>query len=408
MKHLRFPFLLVSVGLLVALGIVTGGQEKAKTDAAKADVKKLVEGNNEFALDLYRQLSKQPGNLIFSPYSVSSALALAHAGAKTETAVQMAKTLHFNLDEKRLHPAFAQLIEQMHRNNKYHKLVVANALWGQKGLQFRADFLDLMQEFYDAGFKEVDFAANPEAARETINRWIEEQTDNKIRNLLPALTKDNRLILTNAVYFKGSWVRPFHANATSDDDFWLSAKQKISVPMMRHDLPTSYFENETLKALKLSFGMSEAVFVVPKKIDGLPQLEKQMSGKTVQQWGFTPCEVKVKLPRFQVTSSFGLTGPLVALGMPLPFSAQADFSGISDQEKLTLNSVLHKAYIKVNEEGSEAAAATGVVVVKNFSNGGSPLPIREFYVDRSFIFMIRENSTGTILFIGRVVDPRAN
>jgi serpin B len=405
MNRWRFPSLLPAL-LLAAAASLAVAQPAGKL---APDTAAVVQGNNVFALDLFGRLRQKDGNLFFSPYSISNALAMTYAGARGQTAEQMATTLHFGLPAPRLHPAFGELIRHLNAGGKDRKyqLSVANALWGQKGYTFLPDFLRLTQDVYQGGLKEVDFV-RAEEARKTINRWVEEQTKDKIKDLIPegALVPDTRLVLTNAIYFKAAWAEPFPAGATQKEDFHLGGGKKVQVPMMHTNEALRYRDGGTFHALELPYQGRELSMLVllPKKADGLAELEKNLTSARLDEWlkGMKVHMVNMALPKFKITSQFSLKDVLSAMGMPLAFSMRADFSGMTTRERLFIDKVLHKAFVDVNEKGTEAAAATAVVIrptaAPNYARA-------DFRADHPFVFLIRENRTGSVLFLGRVADP---
>jgi len=378
---------------------------------AGADQASVARGSNAFALDLYAKLrDAQEGNLFFSPFSVSTALAMTYAGARGETAAQMAKVLHLGLDPERLHPAFGTLVGALNAGGKSrgYELSVANALWGQKGHGFRKEFLDLLHAHYGAGLHEADFAQATEAARQTINRWVEEQTHDKIKNLLAPgiLTPLTRLVLTNAIYFRGDWASQFKKAQTFDQPFTLSNGEKTRVPMMSQTADFPYGEEEGFQAIELPYKGEELAMValLPRKPDGLGALEKSLAPDRLAAWlaKLERQEVVVAVPRFKVTSELKLADVLAALGMRDAFALPpADLSGMTGTKDLFLNTVVHKAYVDVNETGTEAAAATGAVAAIT-----AVRPRVVFRADHPFLFLIRERRSGALLFLGRVVNPK--
>lgn len=408
----RFVYLLPGPFLL-ALLLATASLAQAPGAGLKEvseDVKVLVQGNNEFALDLYRRLAKREGNVLFSPYSVSTALAMTYAGARGETAEQMARVLHFSMPQGRLHPAFGELVGGLQKEPRDCHFHVANSLWGQTGYPFRDAFVRLTQKNYHAGLDEVDFKRDPEEARKAINGWVEERTQDKIRELLLRgdVTPETRLVLANAVYFKAAWKLPFPKGQTKGAAFHASATETPTVAMMRHPEGLfRYFADDDLQWLELPYkgDRLSMVLLLPQKKRSLNELEKTLTASAVQR-GLARLHARVgdvSLPRFQLTSRCSLAEELKEMGMPLPFSRGADFSGLvsNSAERLRINGVIHKAYVDVDEVGTEAAAATAVVI------GGTTL-IRPFFfrADRPFMFLIRDSQTGIILFVGRVIDPR--
>jgi serpin B len=400
------------VASLILFGaLLMSRAEDNQSGRSGADQTALVKGNDSFATDLYARLSSQPGNLFFSPYSISAALGMTYLGARGETADQMASTLHFTLDQDRLLGAFSSLRQQLNHGGKPRKyqLHVANALWGQKGYGFREEYLRTTQDAFGAGLREVDFAAS-EQARQTINHWVEEQTKKKIIDLLPpgSVSPSTRLVLTNAIYFKGAWSHPFAKNGTKQEDFHVSADKKVLVPMMHQTEDFAYFDGPNFQMLELPYQSHELSMLVllPKKAEEISDFEKQINSKQLDKWraGLKTHQVTLALPKFKFTAEFTLKGTLSGLGMPLAFSGKADFSGMCSHEKLCIDEVIHKAFVDVNEEGTEAAAATGVTVR---ALAMRVVPKAIFRADHPFVFVIRDNQTGAILFMGRVSNSLA-
>jgi serpin B len=375
------------------------------------DVATVVKGNDAFALDLYQQLSGKDGNLFFSPYSISTALAMTYAGARGQTATEMEKTLHFTLGQDRLHPAFGALVRQVngHGQPRKYELTVANRLWGQKNYDFHRDFLKLTEDHYGAGLKEVDFVKATEAARKTINGWVEEQTKDKIKELLQPgiLNANTRLVLTNAIYFKASWLRPFNKGATAPGKFLMPGNKDVEAQLMHQTVDAGYFNGGNFALLDLPYekGDLSMIVLLPKDVDGLPALEKSLSADKLAGWLAKRGHAKVvlTLPRFKVTSEFLLNEELRALGMKTAFTKAADFSGMTTRDQLFISAVVHKAFVDVHENGTEAAAATAVVMEKKADAGGQLVTFR---ADHPFVFLIRDNQSGSILFMGRVANPQ--
>ncbi len=404
--------LTIAVLLLLTWGAgMSGWAAEEQTQSEVVDKAPVVQGNTEFALSLYAQLRSQEGNLFFSPLSLSTALAMTYAGARGQTAAQMATVLHFPADQQRLHQVFANLSKEFHADSETqgYQLHVANALWGQKGYRFRKDFLATTKTYYGAGLNEVDFQTATEEARRTINAWVEQQTKDKIKELIPpgALDALTRLVLTNAIYFKGDWLSPFMKPLTKDEVFQVPADQQVSVPMMNQTGFFKYFDEGNFQTLELPYVGSQLSMVVflPKKVDGLAEFEQSLTAQNLTQWlpQLQRHEVVVTLPKFKVTAEFVLNQILSKMGMPLAFSGAADFSGMSEEKALDLSAVIHKAYVDVNEEGTEAAAATAVTIVG--ASLGPPPAI--FHADHPFVFLIRDNSSGSILFLGRLAQPQS-
>ena len=418
MKRVSYAFILVFM-------LLTGLSGRVKA-AAQTVEQTIAEGNNRFAFGLYEKLQDQKGNLFFSPYSISTALAMACAGAGGETAGQMGQVLGFagapkatgcsGADaaphKKEIHEAFGQIIKDLNARGAKgaYELVVANALWGQKGHEFLEDFLELVKTNYDGKLQELDFAADSEGARKTINAWVEQKTRDKIKELIKqgSLGPMTRLVLTNAIYFKGNGARQFKPEMTIQEPFTLLSGKKVDVPMMRQDDERfGYAENEVCRILEMPYVDDELSMVVllPKRVDGVKVLAEELTSENVAKWlgKLRKREVKVFFPKFKMTSEFGLSDVLSSMGMADAFSPnKADFSGMTGNRDLFISAVLHKAYVDVNEEGTEAAAATGVVM--KLTSVGPAVPV--FRADHPFIFLIRDKVSGSILFIGRVMDPK--
>jgi serine protease inhibitor len=375
-----------------------------------SSVETVVQGNTEFALDLYQRLRTEEGNLFLSPYSISTVLAMTYAGARGSTETQMAQTLHFTLDQKRLHPAFASLEEGLKTvQEKGHILFkVANALWPQVGYPLLEEFLALTEEHYGVLTAPVDYG-DSEAARRKINAWVEGRTQEKIRELIPQgiLTALTRLVLTNAVYFKGKWASQFEKGSTRDAPFWIAPRRSVKVPMMTQEHTFRYGDSDSLQTLELPYVGDDLSMIVllPKKVDGLVELETALTVENLEKWmgGLGKTRVRVFLPRFKVSRGFGLNDTLASMGMVDAFDdSKANFSGMDGNENwLYIAAVLHKAFVDVNEEGTEAAAATAAAMAAR----GIPPPAPVFRADRPFVFLIRAGRTGSILFLGRVVNP---
>lgn len=400
----RIKSLIIPAGVLALVFLAPSfcwGTIEASSAAA------LTRGNSRFSFSLYSRLEERKGNLFFSPLSVSSALAMTSAGARGETAAEMADVLQFP-DGESLHGAFYSLLEELKTGQAEGvRLEIANRLWGQTGFTFLKSFRELTETYYGAALAEIDFS-DPETARKIINRWVEKNTGGLIKDLIGpgVLGPLVRLVLTNAVYFKGEWEEGFDKEATETEDFHLSADRKVAVAMMRRKGDYGYFENENLKVLELPYrGETFSMIIcLPARVDGLKDLEKSLSRSVLEQWLEEQKiqNVRVFLPRFRLTSRFELANVLAGLGMRLAFSPKADFSGMTGKKDLYISRVIHQAYVDVNEEGTEAAAATAVVMRLTAL---SPAAEKTFRADHPFLFLIRHNPSGTILFLGRLARP---
>jgi len=372
------------------------------------DVRAVARDGNEFAFDLYSRLRDRDGNLFFSPASVATALAMTFAGAEGETERQMASTLHFDLPEDRLHPAYGTLGRVLDAENKDYRLSMANRLWAAAKYPLRPEYLSLTREAYGTELAPLDFT-RAEQARRTINGWVEGRTNDRIQDLIPpnVLGPDTRLVLTNAIYFKGNWADEFAKDATADEPFRLAGGSEVIAPLMRQTDDFRYGEADGLQLVELGYagGDLSMLVLLPREV-GLETLEESLTADNVETWsaGMGVREVDLALPRFKTTSQFLLGDTLAAMGMPLAFSDAADLSGISSAEALKISEAIHKAFVEVNEQGTEAAAATAVVIAPA-SAPVQPEPPVVFRTDRPFVFLIRDHRTGAILFLGRVTDP---
>ncbi len=401
---------IIAVCLCIAAGCMAA---EPNQPASPRGEQTIIEGNNKFALGLYRVLQGRQGNLFLSPYSISTALAMTYAGACGTTQEQMAKTLQFptpTLNNEQFHNAFGAIIGQLNEAGEKggYELVVANALWGQKDYKFLQEFLTLVKENYEGDLKQVDFATQAEAVRKTINDWVESKTREKIKELIKPGVLDSmtRLVLTNAIYFKGKWASQFKPERTQDAQFTVLGGEKVNVPMMNQTSGFGYMETDTVQVLAMPYVNNELsmVILLPKKLDGVDEMEKGLTSDAIAGWlaKLRKREVQVYLPRFKLTSEFELAQVLGGMGMPDAFSSKADFSGMTGNKDLFISAVVHKAYVDVNEEGTEAAAATGVAM--KLTSVGLPPPV--FRADHPFVFLIRDDQTGSILFMGRMANPK--
>ncbi|MGA1871381.1 MAG: serpin family protein [bacterium] len=383
---------------------------------SQANLDEIVAGNSEFAFNLYQMIRDEEGNIIYSPYSISLALAMAYAGAESNTEQQMADTLVFSLPEENLHPAFNALdLELASRaevpadsDESGFKLNIANAIWGQKDYSFLAGFLDVLSENYGAGLRVLDFASEPEESRITINNWVSDETEGKIQDLIPqgAISSMTRLVLTNAIYFNAAWAFPFEEENTTTADFSLLDGSMVSADMMNQGKIMSYAAGQDYKAVEMRYSGNELSMLIIVPDEG--QFESFESGLDLTKVDsiisqLTTKEVQLSMPKFTFEQSLSLSTILSEMGMSDAFvPSVADFSGINGEYLLYISDVLHKAFIKVDEEGTEAAAATAVVI------GVTSIPeYVELTIDRPFIFLIRDIQTKAILFVGRVVNPNS-
>jgi serpin B len=383
-------------------------------DVNESELALLVEGNSAFAFELYRELKEEDGNLFCSPYSLSLALVMTYAGARGETEEQMADALNFNLTQDRLHPALNALSLELDSRGEGAKgkdggdfrLNIVNAIWGQKDYEFLAAYLDTLAANYGAGLRVLDFANEPEESRIAINDWASDQTEGRIKNVLPEGSVDSltRFILANAIYFNAAWKYEFDEDRTRDDPFYLLEGGEVTVPMMRQTRSFGYAEGDGYQAVELLYDGSELSMVIflPREgsFEAFEQaLDSEQANAIINAVGHR--EVALTMPRFEFDSAFDLNPALEAMGMPIAFSGDADFSGMTGGKDLYIDGVMQKAFVSVAETGTEAAA----VSIVSMAPTSMPEPPVEFNANRPFIFLIRDIETGTILFLGRVLDP---
>ena len=374
----------------------------------------LVQDNTRFAIDLYHALRAEDGNLFFSPYSISTALAMTYAGARGNTAQEMAQALHFSLPQADLHAAFAELdaaLTEIQAAGNV-ELGVANSLWPQQGYPFLDAYLALVEQHYGVSITPVDYEQAAESARNAINAWVEDKTRSKIENLIPPGILDTltRLVLVNAIYFKGMWETQFKAEKTIAAPFRVSPGQSVQARLMTQKQEFRHAAFDDLQVLELPYVGNELAMIVllPRAGAVLEDLEPNLSAENLAHWTsrlrFT--KVEVFLPKFKMTAMFRLDQTLAAMGITDAFDElEADFSGMDGQPHwLYIKAVLHKAFVEVNEEGTEAAAATAVVMGVR----GMPSPPVVFRADHPFLFLIQDKRNGSVLFMGRVVEPSEN
>jgi serpin B len=424
MKKTLLAIVAVTLSLVLVSCSSPVSAEVLKSDKARdispsgSDLAVLVQGNSAFAFDLYQALKEQnKGNMFYSPYSLSLALAMAYAGAGSDTASEMADTLHFTLPEDALHATFNYLALELDKRgqsavgatsdeDKGFQLNVVNDAWGQKNLQFLASYLDTLAVNYGAGLRILDFIQDAEGARQTINQYISKQTQGKIKDLIPqgAVNDLTRLVLTNAIYFKADWQSPFAKEATGSGTFKLLNGSQVSVSMMHQIQFFNYVQGTGYQAVELPYDDGQLSMVVLLPDSGqFNAFQDALNSELVDGIiaSMTEQNMILSLPKFQFDSSFGLKQGLSSMGMQLAFSDNADFSGMTGTRDLFISDVVHKAYVSVDEAGTEAAAASAVIV------GVTSMPSSTITlsIDRPFIFLIRDIPTGTILFVGRVINP---
>jgi serpin B len=418
-----FMLLIASImlsSLIACSGAVSAGELKSdkprETAPAvnQADLTALVDGNTAFAFTLYQAVRNKDGNLFYSPSSISEALAMTYGGARGTTEKQMADTLHFLLAQNQLHPAFNKLDLELAKrgqgaqgkDGKGFRLNVVNAIWGQKDYKFLSGYLDLLAQNYGAGLRVLDFIKSPEPSRQTINQWVSDQTEEKIKDLLPqgSINNATRLVLTNAIYFNAAWLYPFEKNSTADGPFHLLTGNDVAAPMMKQTKSYGYTAGDNYQAVEIPYDGRELSMVVLLPKNGqFASFESALTGQQVQTIikNLKYQQVILTLPKFKFESQFNLNATLSAMGMPVAFSDQADFAGMTGNRDLFISDVIHKSFVSVDEAGTEAAAATAVIMAAT----SMPLEPVQVTLDRPFIFLIRDIQTGAILFVGRIMNP---
>ena len=377
-----------------------------------AQTQPVVQGNTALALDLYGQFKASPGNLFFSPYSISTALAMTYAGARGNTEKQMAQVLHFDGEQGEISSALGALQRQLSEVSKGQgiELNIANALWAQKGHPFLPAFLDTAGSGYQANVNQVDFTTAAESAREEINRWVAKETKDKIPDILPPGSLDGmtRLVLANAIYFRGTWLKQFDKAKTVTQPFQVSADREVQAPLMTHVDEVGYMEEPDFQAVELPYmgGELAMLVILPRKSDGCGSLESKLSPELLSRSLslMKKQRVEIFLPRFKLESGFNLNDTLARMGMADAFGNKADFSGMDGSRRLCISAVFHKAWGEVNEEGTEAAAATAVGMALT-AYRPTPQPPPVFRADHPFIFFIRDTRSGLLLFMGRLAQP---
>jgi len=379
------------------------------------EVAELVVGNTAFALDLYREVVSEQGtgNIFFSPYSISTALGMTYAGARGQTEVEMAEVMHFSLPQETLHSAFSSLRGMLVAGDlsgaalgEPFTMFVANGLWVQEGFDLQDQYVSLVASCYDAAVTNLDLAGDSEGSRLTINQWVADMTRERITDLIPrgVINADTRVVLTNAVYFKASWFHSFNEMATTRGIFTLADRSLVEVPMMHQ---TEYFqtaETAGCRAIELPYVDGDTGMLILLPDDGIEAFEQELDVETLETITarLTSSRIGLTMPAFEFTRSVQLGKILRSMGMTSAFSsALADFSGFTGQPDLFISEVLHKAFVKVDESGTEAAAATAVVMGLTCV----PAESTDFVIDRPFLFLIWNRSTGTIIFMGRMMDP---
>ncbi len=380
------------------------------------DTRVLVDGNNAFALDIYQPLRSQDGNLILSPFSISLALAMTYAGARGTTESQMADVLRFDLPQGQLHPAFNALDQDLATRGKPAseeetplQLNIANSVWAEQTFPFLQEYLDVIASNYGAGIQLADFLNQHEAVRRQINDWVSDQTKDKINDLLQQgiIKPSTKMVLVNAIYFKADWMIKFDPDSTRDVPFHLLDGSEVQAEMMSktmYGLP--YTSGDGFQAIELAYqGGAAAMNIIVPDEGNFAEFESTLDAARLNEilGNMPPSSVHLSMPKFNFTSEFNLSDQLKRMGMPDAFDENfADFSGMTGGRDVFIDNVIHKAFVAVDEDGTEAAAATAVIIAPT---SAGPIEAITLVIDRPFIFVIRDLSSGQILFIGRVLNP---
>ena len=369
----------------------------------------VIEANNRFAINLYSQYKSEEGNIFFSPFSISTAMAMVYEGAEGKTAKEIKSVFGFPKYDNSRRNQYSNLLSEINKKDKEYALKTANALWAEQDFHFLDEYLTTVEKYYGGKTTNLDFKNEPEASRLIINNWVEDKTNDKIKDLLPedVIDADTRLVLTNAIYFKAKWLIQFDADKTSDEYFRVNPDKSIKVPMMQ---PTSqkstfnYTQNKDLQILEMPYaGEDLSMLILLPLDDDIEVLENSFTIEKLTEWkkSLRKRRVKIYIPKFKFETKYFMKNTLSNLGMPTAFTNSADFSGMTGTKDLKIDKVIHQAFIEVNEEGTEAAAATGV----KFAMTSRPPPTPIFKADHPFIFIIQQKETGNILFMGRVNNP---
>ena len=375
--------------------------------ATQEGISSAADGSNQFAVDFYLEIKDSGENIFFSPFSISTAFAMAYEGAKGNTSRQMEDVFYFEDDYIERTASYAAIHNIINAKSKKYELHTANALWAEQNYTFLENYTSTIRNYYGGNTTNMDFINNAEQSRQEINRWVEEKTKEKIKDLLPAgsINYLTRLVLTNAIYFKGEWVKKFDKDDTKDMPFKVDSETEVTVPMMKlsgENARFNYAETENMQILEMMYDGGNLSMLVLLPRENLDEIEPELSAENLAKWKSMMRERKIDVyfPKFRLETEYSLPGTLQDMGMTDAFSwPEADFSGMDGGRNLFISGAFHKAFIEVNEEGTEAAAATAIVMTM-----GMAFP-NEFRADHPFIFIIQEKTTGSILFMGRMSNP---
>lgn len=384
----------------------------AQPSSNKISIKQIAYGNNLFAFELYKEIAKkEKGNIFFSPFSISTALAMTYAGADGKTAEEMASTMHFNANNEEFHMSYGNYLKTLESNAKGNiQLQIANRLWGDEKYDLIPEFLSLNKKAYNSPLEKLNFRENPNDSRIKINDWVAEKTEDRIKNLIPsgAISSDTKLVLTNAIYFKGDWLYKFEKSKTKDRKFNKIDGSKKETPFMNFKGSFSFSQNGFYKSIILPYkGNKQSMLVIlPHKNEDLKKVESMMNPSIFSNLMMrNNVEVILSIPKFKITLPLSLNAPIINLGIKEAFAKTANFSKMTKVNDLYISDVIHKAFIEIDEEGTEAAAATAVVMTVTCTSVGQTPKPNEFIADHPFLFYIIDNETQAILFMGKIMEP---
>lgn len=401
---------IIVMASVISIAVLTGERKRADdTGSTPEGGLEITEANNRFGIDIYKEVWEEDGNTFISPWSIFTALSMAYEGARETTAEEMADVLYLPENESYRHSSFAKVHNEINDMDGTCEIHTANAIWPQEGYPFLEEYIDIIERYYASKVENLDFIGDPEGSRFVINDWVEEETNDRIKDLLQQGSIDplTRMVLTNAIYFKGDWLSQFDPADTRDRPFYVNGDEEHDVPMMTFDgeVELNHYEDDELQALELPYSGEELsmLILLPKENDGLDDMVDALSLDMLGdiREGMSEEKVSVDFPKFKLETKYDLIPPLADLGIYHAFG-DADLSGMDGTKSLFISGVFHKAFVEVNEEGTEAAAATAVVV--SFS-ADSPQHIH-FTADHPFLFVIQQRETGNILFMGSLSDPR--
>ncbi len=411
--------------LMLAANFVNAQEEEEQKVKDSALEKRILQenihaqaqGNNTFAFELYNRLGKTKGNLFFSPYSISAAMVLPYAGSAGATRSQIQTVMHYLAQDTNLYNAFSGLNSFLTTSQfigpNESRLYLANSIWIQRDLKILPAFYQIASEYFKASLKQADFMRNPDSARLNINGWVQERTEGRIMDLLKSNDVDTstRLVVVSSIFMKAVWLFPFDPSLTESATFFISPNASVSIPMMTRTSFFSLLQGNRYTLLEMPYridkeGAAQLSLLVflPNENFELPQIESTILSSSLEglMKNLERKQVIVSLPRFKLSQEFNLNQILQQMGLTLPFSSSADFSGITGNTELAINDVIHKAYLSIDEKGTEAVAATAVTIGLKAVQEETPIV---FKADHPFLFMIIEKTTNSVLFIGRYVNP---